>query len=106
MDEENKDNAENLGESGITRALSILGEEFGNYFLELESKHGEMVCPLCRGTMWGIPPRFDSAELPAIVTLPLPNSAGRGIWAYPLICSGCGFIATFSAFEVSKKIRG
>ncbi|MGF2440022.1 hypothetical protein [Enterobacter ludwigii] len=106
MDENKKDNVEKQDESNISRALSIRMEEFGDYFLSKENKHGEMVCPLCRGTVWGIPPRFDAIEHPALVTYPLPNSSGRGIWAYPLICSGCGFIATFSAFDVSKKIRG
>lgn len=84
---------------------SITREEFVNYFSAFEEKFGEMECPLCKNKEWGIAPRDDNQEYPALVTLPLPHSAGRGFWAFPVFCAECGYIATFSAHHVTKIIR-
>lgn len=91
--------------TAVERSLSITRSEFAAYFCKLEDEHGEMSCPLCRNTQWGIPPRTDNADYAAIVTLPLPNISGRGIWAFPVFCSKCGFIAQFSTNHVSRIIR-
>lgn len=101
LDEEKKRSSD----VGTDVQLSISREEFGNYFREMEEKFGEMECPLCKKTLWGLPPRDESQKHPAIITLPLPNSAGRGIWAYPVFCVECGYIATFVAQHVAKKIK-
>lgn len=101
LDEEKKKS----GDGRISLELSISRDEFSNYFRVLEEKFGEMECPLCKKTLWGLPPRDDSQEHPALITLPLPNSAGRGIWAYPIFCVECGYIATFAAHHVAQKIK-
>lgn len=91
--------------TGSYRSLSISRKEFKDYFNGLEEKFGEMVCPLCKTTAWGVPPRSDSNDHPAIVTLPLPNSTGMGLWAYPVVCMECGFIVNFATNHVSARIR-
>lgn len=91
--------------SDVNLERSITRQEFGVYFNALEEKFGEMECPLCKKKLWGLPPRDDNQDYAALVTLPLPNSAGRGIWAYPVICVECGYIATFAAQHVAKKVR-
>ncbi|WP_145055719.1 hypothetical protein [Mixta calida] len=93
-------------EDAVLRALSIQRKEFGEYFEKLEEKYGDIHCPMCKQTLWGVPPRFDSSDHAALVTLPLPNSSGRGVWAYPVVCVECGHISTFAAHHVSKVIRG
>ncbi|HBW7357706.1 TPA: hypothetical protein NES34_001825 [Klebsiella pneumoniae] len=89
----------------ITMSLSISRKEFAEYIHELEASYGEMQCPLCKKKVWGILPREDSPEHAAIVTLPLPNFGGRGVWAYPVMCMECGYIASFATNHVSHKIR-
>lgn len=93
------------GTESTLRALSLLKKDFGNYFQKFEEQFGEMACPLCKKTVWGIPPRADDNNYPAIVTLPLPNTGGRGIWAYPVVCVECGFVATFAAYHIVNKIK-
>ncbi|WP_308537725.1 hypothetical protein [uncultured Kluyvera sp.] len=106
MGEQFENKNEKQIQSSSLRALSVSRSEFHQYFLDFENKFGEMACPLCKKTLWGVPPREDSQDHPALITYPLPNSAGRGIWAFPVICMECGYIATFAANHVSGKIKG
>lgn len=106
MDSQPEDNESKQDHENTVRSLSIRRSEFGDYFCAIEARVGEMACPLCKNTVWGVPPRNDNVEYAAIVTIPLPNVAGRGIWAYPAVCVECGFIAAFASNHVSKKIRG
>ncbi|ELI9009172.1 TPA: hypothetical protein ACNVSH_001566 [Klebsiella aerogenes] len=90
----------------VERSLSVTSKELSDYVGEYEAKHGDMVCPLCRSTVWAITGRRDSSEHAAILTVPIPLEAGRGMWVYPVICVECGYVATFSTNHVSAKIRG
>ncbi|EPY5319844.1 TPA: hypothetical protein M2P23_002391 [Klebsiella variicola] len=90
----------------VTMSLSVSRKELSEYLHKYEEKFGEMHCPLCKKTVWGILPREDSPDHAAIVTLPLPNFGGRGVWAYPIMCIECGYIASFATNHVAPKIRG
>lgn len=108
MDEEekNKENQDIIDRENISKALSVTRKDFADYFTAYEEKYGELHCPLCKTSKWGIIPREDDKEFTAILTIPLPMVSGRGIWVYPLICSECGFVVHLAANHVASKIKG
>jgi len=109
MDQEvNKQNVGNQSrsEERMQDALSITRHEFAKFFEDFESRCGELVCPMCRTSMWLVPSREDNPELMAILTLPLPLSSGRGMWVYPVFCKECGYLSNFASNHVAAKIRG
>ncbi|WP_312740489.1 hypothetical protein [Cedecea neteri] len=106
MEDQSEDKINKEGKDMVDMSKSITKKDLAGYVTQYEEKHGDMICPLCRTSLWGIPPRPDNPEFAAIITLPLPNTSGRGIWAYPLVCVECGYVASFATNHVSSKIRG
>ncbi|AYN25740.1 hypothetical protein D8682_01310 [Buttiauxella sp. 3AFRM03] len=106
MPHQESDKDKDVDDINSTRSMSVTREDFVEFFTKYEKKHGDLVCPLCQSSVWGLPSREDSPEHLAIVTLPIPFSPGRGMWAYPIICKECGYIVTFAANKVSAVIKG
>ncbi|EPK7664745.1 hypothetical protein MOV73_003765 [Raoultella ornithinolytica] len=105
MADDDKNESKNDNEN-IRKSLSVTSEELSNYIGAYEETLGDMVCPLCRTSVWAITGRTDSTEHTAILTVPIPMVAGRGMWVYPIVCVECGFVAMFSTNHVSSRIRG
>lgn len=82
------------------KTLDVTMKIFMEYIDNIEKKNGDIKCPACSGTLWGISHSETDPSKPAILTTPLPFSKGRGMWAFPLICSSCGFVITFEASKV------
>ena len=106
MNDNNKNTRSPEEHEAVEKALSVTRADIAEYFTSFEKQHGDMLCPLFKTSLWAITPRIDSDEHAAIITLPLPNASGRGVWAYPIICSGCGYIIHLSASFVVGKIKG
>jgi hypothetical protein len=66
-------------------------------------------CPLCHGTVWDVPnlvtllPTLDDPNGPTKITAKDEGSFSiQGIFALPIICQTCGFIAQFEYDALSK----
>lgn len=84
--------------------LEITSDQILNYLSNLEKDSGAFHCPVCKCETWNLPSRYGSQDHPCIVTIPLPKVKGVGMWAFPIYCDECGFMALFNATTVSKKI--
>lgn len=89
----------------ISAALSLTRDKLADYFVSFESKHGDVICPVCRCSSWAILSRPETENSPAVLTIPLPMTQGRGMWIYPIMCSGCGYILSFSCNYIVNKLK-
>ncbi|CNJ79015.1 Uncharacterised protein [Yersinia intermedia] len=89
----------------VTTAISVRQKELVDYFESYEKKHGDLLCPLCKNTNWVIATRDKGDMGPLIITLPIPTMQGRGVWAFPLYCSDCGYMIMLNTSHVSLKIK-
>ncbi|CNI60443.1 MULTISPECIES: hypothetical protein [Yersinia] len=89
----------------VTAAISVRQKELVEYFEGYEKKHGDLLCPLCKNTNWTIATRGGEDVGPLIITLPIPTMQGRGVWAYPLYCTDCGYMIMLNTSHVSLKIK-
>ncbi|HEI9850470.1 TPA: hypothetical protein SLN67_003533 [Serratia marcescens] len=90
----------------LERAESVTHAELAEYFTSFEKKHGDLPCPLCKTSLWAMPPGNEDHFRPLLVTLPLPFSNGMGVWSYPIFCTNCGYTVLFNTNHVASKIKG
>ncbi|WP_432323433.1 hypothetical protein [Yersinia enterocolitica] len=81
--------------------LSLLKD----YLHRIETKDGEIICPVCKGTLWDIPVSKNDEDQPNLVTFPMPFNPGFGVWSFPVSCNNCGDMKFFEASKVLLNIK-
>lgn len=102
MLEENKDNSKERRDPNEIRGVTV--EKFKVFFSKLEDKK-ELPCAVCGGTLWDIPCSPNDETHPNVITLPMPFSPGFGVWAFHIVCDGCGNMMFFEASKVVDALR-
>lgn len=86
-------------------AASVTIEDFDYYFKILSATNDKTKCPVCGSGEWVVPAARDDRSKPMIITLPIPQLKGKGIWHYSLICSNCAYTMFFNSGAVVRKLQ-
>lgn len=86
-------------------AASITIEDFNSFFKMLEATSEKVACPVCGSRDWTAPASHEDKSKPMIVTLPIPQLKGKGIWHYSLICGNCAYTMFFNSGMVVRKLQ-
>lgn len=95
------DNKKSMPE--LAMALDIEGLE--SYFNSLNANVDTVKCPVCKSVNWAVAVSHDDKKKPMIVTLPIPQLQGKGVWNYTLICDTCGYTMLFNCSSVVRKLE-
>lgn len=77
-------------------------DEFGEFFKSIQNRNNGMFCSACGSNEWDLHSNPDDRTKPAIITLPLPDKDGYGMWCFYLMCKNCGGIKLFSASKAAE----
>lgn len=78
----------------------ITVQQFVDY---LNSKGPDVKCSFCGVGEYGVSSN-PSGDATALISSPVPDHSGIGIWFFPAACIECGFTILFNAAMVTKAI--
>lgn len=90
--------------SSRTQELSskITAQQFVDY---LNQKGPDVKCSFCGVGEYGVGPN-PSGSATALISTPVPDHSGIGVWFFPAACVECGYTILFNASVVTRAIMG
>lgn len=86
-------------------ALKVTMEMLMEHLEESQSKDPEFVCPVCHKSSFTVPVSSKDPTKPMIVTMPLPQSEGRGIWNFQIMCNICAHSMYFNTGKICSLLK-
>lgn len=101
--EEKQDNTSSRNEA----ARKINMEMFRDFLKDSGFNDDKIVCNACGHHEFVIPAGdvVDEIIHPVIVTMPIPNHAGKGIWNFIAVCEKCTNTLFFNVGVITKKLK-
>ncbi|MFQ6288185.1 hypothetical protein ACLMPM_22740 [Yersinia enterocolitica] len=86
-------------------ALEVTMDLLGDHFLSIKNNRNGIFCSVCGSNEWDLHPSPTDKNKPVIVTLPIPDADGIGVWVFYLICKNCGGMKFVNANKVVKSLQ-
>ncbi|MGN2553798.1 hypothetical protein ACTFCE_11230, partial [Escherichia coli] len=84
------------------RVKQVTVNDFGRYFNSIENYKNGIFCYICGGNDWDLHRSPDDKERPVIITFPIPDKDGMGVWAFYVMCKNCGGMHFINANKVAN----
>ncbi|CNF30403.1 Uncharacterised protein [Yersinia nurmii] len=94
---------EDIQNKNLARKISLA--QLSEFLQQFSTKNNVVFCPVCKKSDWILPVWDKDKTKPVIITQPLPDSDGVGMWLFPVICEHCTYTMHFSTPHIVKKLQ-
>ncbi len=91
------------GLSAIAKKVTV--DDLGNYLLGVKNLKNGIFCYICGSNEWDLHRNPEDREKPVIVTLPLPDKEGLGVWVFYMMCKNCGGMHFINANKIASWLE-
>jgi len=87
------------GLSAIAKKVTV--DDLGDYLLSVKNNKNGIFCYICGGNNWDLHRNPDEKDKPVILTFPIPDRDGIGVWSFYMMCTNCGGMHFINANKVA-----
>lgn len=90
------------GLSALAKKITV--DDIANFMMGITNHKNGIFCSICGGNDWDIHLDQDDKTKPVIVSLPIPDKEGMGVWCFYLMCKNCGGMQLINANKIALSV--